>query len=84
MGQISHRTHVGELISIMWYEEEQMLVRVWQHDDNYIEIYPYFQKSWKLPWSANVDLMGFLKRLREGVIRPLTKEEETLFFLLRE
>lgn len=67
----------------MWCEEHQMLIRVWQHDDNFIEMYPYLQKDYKMPWSSGTDLMGFLRLLKEGAIRPLTKEEAEMLLLLR-
>lgn len=82
MDRTSVRTHVNELIAIMWYQDQQMLVRVWQHDDNYVEIYPYLQKFWKLPWTVRTDMMGFLSRVRDGTLQYMTEDEGKLFVLL--
>jgi len=83
MDQTYRRTVVNEFVAVMWYENET-LVRVWQHTDNHVEIYPFFNKQkWPTPWTLSTDMAGFLKRLKNGSLRYLTEDEEKLFMLLK-
>lgn len=80
----SRISKVNEFIGIMWSVEYDMLVNVWQHTDDHIEIIPYdhMKRSWTVKVTMSTDMVGFFKRLNDGRIRNLTEDEENLLAVL--